>query len=136
MRLPDSQYCSSDVHWQVRRLRSPTHTPVRCWFHSSSGPVLATGTGNLPAVPVRTAKMGDFGSTPVQKPDPLLLGGPHPAPYLSTCGFRWFWLDRLVPNSGSVFQGSLYIFAFRYANVHCKIWTLVRCCPFLMHLPP
>jgi hypothetical protein len=39
------------------------------------GVVLATGLGNPPAVWVWTGKMVRFGSKPVQKPDPLCLGG-------------------------------------------------------------
>ena len=42
--------------------------------------VLPTGPGNPPAVRVWTAKMGHFGSRPVQKPDPLTLCGSKPDP--------------------------------------------------------
>jgi len=42
--------------------------------------VLATGPGNPPAGRVWTAKTGRFSSRPVQKPDPLTLGGPNPDP--------------------------------------------------------
>ena len=59
--------------------------------------VLATGPGNLPAVRVWTAKTGRFGSRPVQKPDPLTVGGPN------TDGFRCIWLHLSVPISGSAF---------------------------------
>ena len=52
--------------------------------------VSATGPGNPPAVQVRTRKTVWFGSRTDQKPDPLLLGGPNPAPYLSTPGFAGF----------------------------------------------
>ena len=65
--------------------------------------MLATGPGNTPAVRVWTAKTGRFGSRPVQKPDPLTLGGPNPDPYLSTRGFRRVGLDPSVPISGSAF---------------------------------
>jgi hypothetical protein len=68
--------------------------------------VLATGPGNPPAVRVWTAKTGRFGSRPVQKPDPLTLGGPNPDPYPSTRGFRRVWLDPSVPISGSAFRVS------------------------------
>jgi len=68
--------------------------------------VLATGPGNPPAVRVLTAKTGRFGSRPVQKPDPLTLGGPNPVPYPSTRGFRRVWLDLSVPISGSAFRVS------------------------------
>jgi len=40
--------------------------------------VLATGPGNPPAVRVRTAKTGQFGSRLVHEPNSLLLGGPNP----------------------------------------------------------
>ena len=68
--------------------------------------VLATGPGNSPAVWVWTAKTGRFTSRPVQKPEPLTLGGPNQHPDLSTHGFRWAWLDPLVPISGSAFRVS------------------------------
>ena len=68
--------------------------------------VLATGLGNPPAVRVWTAKTSRFGSRPVQKPDPLTLGGPNPDPYPSTRGFRRVWLDPSVPISCSAFRVS------------------------------
>jgi hypothetical protein len=68
--------------------------------------VLATGPGNLPAVRVWTAKMGQFSSRTVQKPDPQTLGGSNPEPYPSTRGFRRVWLDPSVPISGAAFQVS------------------------------
>jgi len=68
--------------------------------------VIATGRGNLPAVPVWTAETGRFGSKPGQIPDPLTLGRPNPDPYMSTCGFRRVWLDPLGRISGSAFQVS------------------------------
>jgi len=43
--------------------------------------VLATGPGNPPAVRIWTGKTVWFASRTVQKPDPLLLGGPNPDPY-------------------------------------------------------
>jgi len=88
--------------------------------------VLATGFGNLPAVWVWTAKTSRFGSRPIQKPDPLPLGGPNPDPYPATCRFCWVWLDSSGPISGFVFRVSLFIVAFRYATVKHKILTLVR----------
>jgi len=68
--------------------------------------VLATGPGIPPAVQVWTTKTGRFGFRPVQKPDPLTLGGPNPDPYPSTRGFCRVWLDPLVPISGSAFRVS------------------------------
>ena len=68
--------------------------------------VLATGTGNPPAVQVWTAKTGRFGSRTVQKPDPQTLGGPNPDPYPSTHGFRQVWLDLSVRISCSAFRVS------------------------------
>jgi len=47
---------------------------------SCSQVVLAMGPGDPPAVRVWTAKTGRLGSRPVQKPDPLTLGGPNPDP--------------------------------------------------------
>jgi hypothetical protein len=66
--------------------------------------VLATGAGNPPAVWAWTAKPGRFGSRPVQKPNPLTLGGPNTVPYPSIRVFRPVWLDPLVPICGSAFR--------------------------------
>jgi len=63
--------------------------------------VIATGPGNPPLVWVWTAKTGQRGSRPVQKPDPRTLGGPNPDPYPSTRGFPRVWLDPSVPISCS-----------------------------------
>jgi len=68
--------------------------------------VLATGAGNPPVVRVWPTRTGRFGSRPVQKPDPLTLGGPNPDQYPSTRGFRQVCLDLLVAISGSAFQVS------------------------------
>jgi hypothetical protein len=98
--------------------------------------VLATGPGNPPAVRVRTAKTVRFGSKPVQKPDPLHLGGSNPDPYPSTRGFCRVWLDPSVPISGSGIRVILFMVAFRYPIANRKILTLVDRCPFLMYWPP
>jgi hypothetical protein len=66
--------------------------------------VLVTGPGNPPAVWVWTAKIGWFSFRPVQKSDPVNLGGPNPDPYLSTHGFRQVCLDPSVPISGFAFR--------------------------------
>jgi hypothetical protein len=68
--------------------------------------VLATGPGNPPAVRVWTTKTGRFKFKPIQTPDPLTVGGPHPDPYTSTSRFRRVCLDPAVPISGSAFRVS------------------------------
>ena len=98
--------------------------------------LLATGPGNPPAVRVRTAKTVRFGSKPIQKPDPLHLGGPNLDPYPSTRRFCRVSLDLSVPISGSGFQVILFMVAFRYPIANPKILTLIDCCPFLMYWPP
>jgi len=98
--------------------------------------VLATGPGNPTAIQVWTANTVQFRSKPVQKPDPLHLGGPNPDPYPSTCGFCQVWLDPSVPIAGSSFGVFLFMVAFRYAIANRKILTLVYRCPFLMYWPP
>jgi len=100
------------------------NTPRTKLFANSPILVLATGPGNPPAVWVWPAKMGRFGSRTVQKSDPLSLGGPNPDPYPSTGGFCRDWLDPLVPMSGSAFWVFLFMVAFRYPTVSCKILTL------------
>jgi len=95
---------------------------------SHSGVVLATGPGNPPAVQVWTGKAVPFGSRTVQKPDPQLLGGPNPDPYPSTRGFCRVWLDPSVRISGSSFRVFLFMVAFSYPTVLCKILTLVHHC--------
>jgi len=102
----------------------------------SPGVVLATGQGNMPVAWVWTGRTVRFGSSTIQKPDPQLLGSPIPAPYLSTCRFRRVWLDMLGPISGSAFRVFLFMVAFRYPTVNCKILTLVLHCHFLMYWQP
>jgi len=98
--------------------------------------VLATGPGNPPAVRVWTTKIVQFGSKPVQKPDPLHLGGPNPDLYPSTRGFCRVWLDLSVSISGSGIRVFLFIVAFRYPIANRKILTLVYRCPFLIYWLP
>jgi len=100
------------------------------------GAVVQTSPGNLPAVWVWTTKTVWFGSGPVQKPDPLLLGRPNAYLYPSTCGLDYVWLDPSVPISCSGFRDFLFIMAFRYPNVYPKILTLVLHWLFLMYWPP
>jgi len=98
--------------------------------------VLATGRGNPPAVRVWTGKTVSFGSRKVQNPDPQLLGGPNPAPYPSTCGFRRVWLDPSGPISGFAFRVVLFMVAFNYLTVNGKISTMVcRWCFWKKWLP-
>jgi len=98
--------------------------------------VLATGPGNPPAVRVWTGKMVRFGSRPVQKPDPELLGGPNPYSYPSTRGFCRVWLDPSVPVSGSPFRVFLFMVAIIYVTVMCKILTLVHHSLYWFHWQP
>ena len=65
--------------------------------------VLAMGPGNPPAVQVWTRKMGQFGSRPVQKPDPLMPDGPNPDRYPSTRRSPRVRLDPSALISSSVF---------------------------------
>jgi len=73
---------------------------------SSHLAIISNRSGDRPAVGVRTAKTGTFGSRLVQKPDPLTLGRPNHDPYPSICRFRPVWLHQSVPISGSVFRVS------------------------------
>ena len=73
------------------------------WLQPLPWLVLATGTGNPPAVQVWTTKTGRFGSRPVQNLDPLTLSAPNTDPYPSTHGFFRVCLDPSVPISGSAF---------------------------------
>jgi len=66
--------------------------------------VLGKGPGNPPAVRIWLGKTGRFRSRTIQKPDPLLLGGPNLDPYLLTCGFCWVWRDPSVPISSAAFR--------------------------------
>jgi len=106
-----------------RSCRSYHQLPRLSWLVVS-----AMGPGIPPAVRVWTGMMVRFGSIPVQKPDPHLLGRPNPQPYLSTRGFCRVWLDPSVPISSSHFCVFLYMVAFRYPTVMCKILTLVHHC--------
>jgi len=87
--------------------------------------VVATGPGNPPAVWVWHTKTVQFGSRPIQKPHPLSLGGPNPDLYPSPNRFCRVWIDPSVPMSGSAFRGFLFMAAFKYPTVNCKILTLV-----------
>jgi len=98
--------------------------------------VLATGPGNPPAVQVWTGKTVLFGTRTVQKPDPQLLGGPNLDPYTSPRGFCRVSLDPSVPMSGSSFRVFLFMVAFRYPTVLCKILTLVHHCLCLVYWLP
>jgi len=80
------------------------------WYARSDGGrwngsslVLTMGPGNLPAVRVWPTKMGQFGSRPGEKPDPMTHAGPNPDTYPSTRRFHWVWLDPSVPISSSTF---------------------------------
>ena len=90
--------------------------------------VLATGPGNPPVVRVWTGKTVRFGARTIQKPDPQLRGGPNPDLYPSTRGFCRVWLDPSVRISGSSFRVFLFMVAFRYLTVLCKILPLVHHC--------
>jgi len=66
--------------------------------------VLAMGLGNTPAVQVWTPRTGQFRSRPIQKANPLTLGGPNPHLYPLTLGLCRVSLEPSVPISGSVFR--------------------------------
>ena len=119
-----------------------------CQFAVYARLVLATGPGNLPAVPVRkgetvrkrkTVRKGKtvrFRSSTVQKPDPLLHCGPHPALYRSFRRFCRVWLDQSGRISSSAFRVYLCMVAFWYPTVNCKLLTMVLHCHFLMYWQP
>jgi len=100
------------------------------------GLVLATGQGNPPAVQVWTAKTGLFGSRPIQKPNPLTLGGPKPGPVpvnpWGLPGLAW----PIGYNHKFCVSGFKCKIAFRYATVNGKILTFVRHSLFLIYWPP
>jgi len=120
-------FAVSPIEFQSRCRRVPNE-PIPMYGHSWPQLVLATGPGNPPAVRVWTGKTVLFGSTTVQKPDPQLLGGPNPDPYPSTRGVCQGWLDPSVLISGFSFQVFLFMVAFRYPTILCKILTLVHHC--------
>jgi len=84
--------------------KSNLNSATTIYLHSHL--MLAMGPGNLPAVRVWTAKSGRFGSRPIQRPNPLTLGGPNPNTDPSTRRFHRVWLAPLVPISGCAFQVS------------------------------
>ena len=98
--------------------------------------MLATGSDNGPAVWVSTTEISCFGSGPVQKPNPVLFGGPNQDPYPSTCRFCLDWLDPSVLIAGFVFRVSQSLVAFRYATAYRTILTSVCQYLFWMHMPP
>jgi len=69
-------------------------------------------------VRVWTAKTGQFGSRPVQKPNLMTFARPNPDPYLSTHGFPRVWLYPSVSTSCSVF---LISHLWSYSNMHLLI---------------
>jgi len=93
----------------------------------------ATGRGNAPAERDRIGRTFRFGSGTVQKLDPLLLGGPNPAPYASSRGLPLVWLDPSGPISNSAFCVFLFMVAFRYPTVNSKSLTKVLHCHFLLY---
>jgi len=88
--------------------------------------VLTTGPGNQPAVWDWTAKTGQFGSRPVQKPNPLPQGESNPNQYPLHHGFCWVSVDLSVPISSVALQVPLCLVAFGYATVKHNILTFVR----------
>jgi len=95
--------------------------------------VWAMGPGNPPAVRVWTRKTVRFGSRPVEKPDPLLPGGPNLAPYPSTRGFRQVWLDPSGPISRFAFRDVILMVRFRYPTVNRKRLRMVHRCSVWMY---
>jgi len=133
--MPNLHFESSKRPLPKHRLSSISIRNNRSFF-TLIQVVLATGPFNPPAVRVQIAKTVRFGSKPVQKPDPLHLGGPNPDPYPSTRGFCRVWLDPSVPISSSGIRIILFMVAFRYPIANRKILTLVDRCPFLIYWPP
>jgi len=91
------------------------------------------GPGYPPAVWVWTRNMIRFGSRTVQKPDTLPLARRNLYPQCVTRGFCQVWLDMTSPISGSRFRLFLFMVAFRYPTVQCKILTSVYCCQYLFY---
>jgi len=98
--------------------------------------VLATGTGDPPAVRVWTRKWFLFGSRTVQKANLLHSGSPNAAPYLSTRGCHLVCPDLSGPISGFALRVVLFMLTFKYLTVNRKISTMVRRWPFRMNWPP
>jgi len=98
--------------------------------------LLGMGLGNPPVVRVWPAKMGRFSSRLVQKPNPLSLGGPNPDLHPSTHGLCRISLGPLVPMSSCAFRVFLFMVAFSYPTVQCKILTLVYHWLFEMYWLP
>jgi len=86
---------------------------------------VSNGSGYPASGPGLACKHRSVGSRPVQKPDPWSLGGAIPDLHPSNCGFCRVWLNLSLPMSGSAFRVFLFMVAFRYATVHCKILTFV-----------
>jgi len=125
-------------------LRSRNHLvwnmPVGCiqsiYTRTKKYKVLATDPGNPPAVWDWSGKTDRIGCRTVQKPDLLLLGSANRAPYPSTRGYGWVWPDLSGPISSSAFRVFLFMVAFRYPTVNCKILTVVLHFHFLMYWQP
>jgi len=98
--------------------------------------MLAKSLGIPPAVQVWTGKMLWSGSRTVDNRDRQLLRGPNPVWYLSTHGFRRVGLDMSGQIYGSTFRILLFMVAFRYSTVNCRILTMVLHCHFLMYWQP
>jgi len=79
-----NSYCGNDASSSESEKLRCRHTQQSDWCHEA-GIVVAMGLGNLPADPVQTEKMVPFGLRLVQNANPLLLAGPKPDPYQSTC---------------------------------------------------
>ena len=88
--------------------------------------VIATGPDNMPAVCVPAGNTIRFGSRTVQKPNQQRIGRPYPDPYVSTRGCCRVWLDLSVLISGYLFRVLLFMVAFRYPTVNCKILTFAH----------
>jgi len=94
------------------------------------------GPGNPQEVRVWIRKIVLFGSRPIQKPDPEILGWPNPYLYPLIHRFCGVWVDSSVPVSSSPFRVSLFMVAVRYVTVMCKILTLVQHSLYCFHWQP
>jgi len=119
---------STTTKYSSKLPRSLPASASPIWLDYSSGVhlVITTGPGNPPVVQGWTANTGRFGSSAVEKPDPLTLGGPNLDLYPLTCGFcpGWAWCGS--SNMRFCISVFTYMVAFRYTNVNRKILTLVH----------
>ena len=121
--------CGGCCFWILPTVRSsgqvcwsPAKPVKQVWWYAQI--VLATGSGNRPAVRVCISKTDLFGSKPVQKRDTLTREGSNPDTHQSSRRFRQVWIDPSVPIYCSAFRVSPVLSLSDKVPIIVQYWDL------------